>query len=210
MYASLDDLKRELFGSVNSNADDDVLLSRLKEATRLVDGYTKRRFAVSTASTIRVDCSDEYVLGKVMTLPRDCHTITNIINGDGTVVQVGQFSTKPKSRDETLPTGDEFGLVTVAEPDMWPFYQLILKRNYSWTWSDDPLDAISITAKWGFSETPPEDIAGATLSLAAHLYELRQSIAVASTRQVSPDGILLTPDSIPLHVKNRIRRYKRY
>lgn len=200
-YATLAQLKPKLKIPMENTDYDDTVQLALDEATRLINDATHRRFDVSTEETRYIDCDADHVIGPLLSLPWDCHYISSVVNGDGRVIAITEFVPKPR-----LYTIGGSTMYVPSTPDAWPFYELKLKFSTGlvWTYTTSWESAIAITGKWGFSETPPEPIVGATLDLADHLYHLPDT---AGQVIVSPDGVMLTPDSMPSHVKQRIGTY---
>lgn len=200
MYADLDRLKAELKIPLDDTSEDDLLESRLREATTSIKLATRRKFAVTAETTKYINFTPDQVLGAFIFLPEDMYSITSIVNGDGRTVPLADIVTEPPDAEivssKLVATGD----------DPWPFYQIMLrpKSGIVWTYQDDVYKAIAITGRWGFSAAPPEPIAAATAALAAHLYKLRDQ---AGDVVVSPDGLILTPDAWPKHVHDRVKRY---
>lgn len=199
-YGELPELKERLRLPEANSDHDDMLERLLNAATATVNRVTRRRFNADTAETVLIDCTRDNVMGRLLFLPDDFHTITAVVNGDGATIPATDYVTNPRQR---VVDGD-----TVTAVD-WPFYELQIKPTVrtTWTYRGDPLEAIAVTGYRGFSAIPPADIVEATYQLAMHVYRLPDK---AERVVVSPDGVWLTPDSVPAYVKQQLVPYRKY
>lgn len=90
-----------------------------------------------------------------------------------------------------------------------PFYGLRLldSSTYDWDYEDDPEKAVKISGAWGWSATPPNDIAHAVIRLSAWLYRQRSS-SVDIDRPFIVEGVTILPSAIPKDVGQILNRYK--
>ena len=186
-YATLAELKRYL--GTDSNDDDGLLSQLLASAQAFVGMRTGRTFEAS-ADTERTFDAVRDVDGAHLWLDEDLCAVTSVTNGDGTTVTAGQYVTDP--RNET------------------PYFRLKLlsSSGVAWTYTTDPEDAISITGRWAYSESAPDDIKQATIRLAAHMYRQKDSSTFETTAY--PDaGIIETPTGIPKDVQVIISHYRK-
>lgn len=188
-YATVAELAEYL--GIDGANDDDALLNRLMSAAqRAVDNYTGRTFEAGANSTRYFHAIGPHIEGRRLYFDKDCASINSITNGDGSTVSVGQYV--------TLPANDT------------PYYgvQLKLAAGVLWTYSTDYENAISVSAKWAYSVTPPADVKEATVQLAAYMY--RQKDAQVFDVTAMPDaGIITIPKGIPTTVKNLLAPYRR-
>lgn len=207
-YATLSDLKNRLrIPAVDTNQDT-WLNNLLDAATTIIEQLSGgRRFAVDTAETRLIDYGPEFVMGgRILRLPYEMHTITQVVNGDGIEVTADEYVTLPRLRSVS---GNTVTAPTSTDLTARPFYEIQLKSQSSkvWTYTDDWEGAISVTGKFGYSETPPSPIELATLDLATHFYKVPEAIGKVI---VSPDGMLLTPSAVPDHVVGLVRPFTRW
>lgn len=205
-YATLDELRDRLHIPPNDATKDEWLQVLLDAATTAVEQLAGgRRFAVDEEETRLIDFSPETVMGRILRLPDDMHSISQVVNGDGVVVSADEFVTLPR-------LASVVGGVVIAPTSTIltsrPFYEIHLKVRSGkvWTYVDDYEGAISVTGSWGYSATPPGPIHVATLDLAMHLYKIPETI---ERPIVSPDGELLTPGAIPDHIVGYVMQFAR-
>ena len=124
-YATLGDLRRYLALSAGQTGDDDLLLELLRAASRLIEGYTGRRFyprrQTRTYTVRRPD---------VLLLDDDLLELRALTNGDGQAIPLAAVHAQPS------------GLVAS---------RLVLDRSRAvFTHSGDPVDALAVEGVWGF------------------------------------------------------------
>lgn len=203
-YITLDELKERLHIPLH-DASKDEWLDTLRQAAQIVVDQLAggRRFAVTEDETFFVDFSRETVIGNILRLPYEVHSITQIVNGDGKIVTADEFVTMPRlaSIVDGVVSAPTSTVLTAR-----PFYEIHLKFSSSkrWTYINDWQNAISITGKRGYSSSPPAPIRLATLDLATHFYKVPENIGKVI---ISPDGVMLTPDAIPSHVAGLVKMF---
>jgi len=192
MYCNVLGLKTYLGISVDT--DDTLLTTLIKRAQGIVDDYCNRTFEASTDATRYLDCPQS--VGRLLTdyqfngrrvaplilwLDRDLCQITSIVNGNGVTVTAGQYA--------TLPATDK------------PYYAIRLKpaSGINWTYTDDPIGAITITGRWAYSVTAPQQIVYATERLAAYLYRKRDAQVFDDTA-FAEGGVVRLPKGLPADV----------
>lgn len=161
-YTTLALLKLHL-GTITDSARDDLLNAAIEAASRSVDDFCGRRFALDATATARV-------YNPAGRLYYDEFIVDDIGSTTGLVVETGNASdgwtavttSIETSPDNAIVQGDSItGLVNL---DGWAF-----GRN----------DRVRVTAKWGFPAVPAQ-VGQATLIQAARLYK----------RKESPEGVL--------------------
>lgn len=186
-YATSTELKTYL--GVAGAVDDQLLTALLSRATAAIEQYTGRVFEVSTATARKFDAIGPHISGPTLYLDRDACAISSVTNGDGTSVSASEYV--------TLPRNDA------------PYYGIKLKTQSGkvWTYSTDWESAITVTAKWGYSETPPADVAQACIQWAAFLY--RKKDAPLQDVTAIEAGVVITPVSVPGDVRALLGPYRR-
>lgn len=148
-----------------------------------------RKFMVAEDSTRIVE---HLIGGRTLRLDMDLCAITEIINGDGTIVSEhiddnanivpAQFKTYP--RNET------------------PYYIL---EGATW-WQGD----VTITGRWGFSVTPPEEIKQAFRRLVATWYRGKDNMSDSAQQSfITSSGTVVVPSAVPRDVMATLYPYKR-
>ena len=184
-YVSAADLKTYL--GVTGAGDDALLAVLITGAQQAVDNYCRRTFEASADSTRYYTVfkdTDNFVLW----LDEDLCAITSITNGDSVAVAADEYTTIPKN--ET------------------PYYKikLLASGGKSWTYDDDPEDAITIVGKFAYSTTAPADIVQATKRLAAFYYRQKDSPLVDVTA-IEAGTVIRTP-GMPPDVKALLMPYR--
>lgn len=202
-YAELDDLKQRLRIPTHVTQDDEWLNFLLEAATQTVELATGRLFAVVDETTAYIDYTPETVVGYILRLPDDFHTITEVVNGDGETIAYTNYVPNPRlySVVDGAMVAPTATILTAR-----PFYEIQLKTSSgkAWTFDTSFEGAIAVTGMRGYSGVPPAPIKLATLDLATHMAKLPENIGRAI---VSPDGMLLTPSALPDHVIGYLRPF---
>lgn len=188
-YATTAQVKTYL--DITGTGDDSLIGDLLNAATSAIETHTHREFMVQSNTTRYFDsCYD--VEGLTLYLDRDLCEIDSITNGDGTTVTTAQYVTEPRNNA--------------------PYYAITLKSSKSIYWEDDSSgdseNAIAISGKWGYSQTPPADIEQACVRLAAYYYRQKDSqvFDVTATPEL---GQITIPQGIPADVRMMLRSYIR-
>lgn len=129
---------------------------------------------------------------RTLYLDDDLCQITQVVNGDGSVVPPTAYVTEPRNAK--------------------PWYALTLKESAGllWTYQTDVENAIQVTGRWAYSISPPDDIKLATLQLATYFYRRRGAEnAGADQPQVSPSGVVLFPAGVPAIVTQVLGQYQK-
>lgn len=187
MYVDLANFKTYL--GVDNSSDDWLLVSCLKNAQAIIEARTERVFESEADSERKFDAVSD-VSERSLMLGADLCQITEVVNGDGVVVAATDYLTDP-------PRGT-------------PFWAIRLKRSAAgWAYDGDPEEAISVTGRWAYSVTPPNDIVQATLRLAAFLYRQKDTAVDGDRPILTGDGNVLMPSRLPNDVAEVLRRYMR-
>ncbi|MBN1200613.1 MAG: phage gp6-like head-tail connector protein [Anaerolineae bacterium] len=126
IYATLTDVRRYLGLSDSQTGDDDLLLRVLGAASRLIEGYTGRRFYPERAAQA-YDCDNPAALslrGDLLAL----HTLTN---GDGSTIPASAYHLHPS------------GAAVVSSV-------LLDRTQAAFTHDGDPIEAIEVDGTWGY------------------------------------------------------------
>lgn len=189
-YPVLADIKAYL--GTSQPGDDALLTALMTAAIAYIEGPTgaDRRFAVTADTTRRFDANGD-VVGRTLRLDEDLCQITSVTNGDGATVASGDYVTEPRNHA--------------------PYRALTLKFTTTapiWTWNTTPEDAIVIVGRWGYSITPPADIAQAFKAMVAYFYR-RRSSSGSQDGTVVAEGIVITPATMPKDIQGILTAYRR-
>lgn len=183
-YLDLAELKR--FLDITSSADDVLLTDIIDNVTREITTRTHRHFELESTHghgppvTIHAhyftpwlqvdngDLLDYYTLN----LGADLYELTSITNGDGVAISTSNVVTLP-----------------INHPPPWNFIQIKRDANVAWTGTNQ--GSIVVTGKWGYSETPPDDIRQAALIMCKHYYEQRPGAQGIGAPVISADGVVM-------------------
>lgn len=180
-YATTADVKTYL--GISATTDDALLTALIAEAQEMIDRAAGQTFEASTNTTRYFDAIKD-VDGLTLVLDKPLASINSVTNGDGVAVTSGQYVTEP--RNDT------------------PYWAIRLKNSagVSWTYGDDPENAIQVSGKWAYSTSAPQAVARLCISAAAALYRLREN-PVAETIVI--DGrSFTTPKDVAAFAKQRI------
>lgn len=175
---------------LDSSVDQTVVEDCIASAQKQIENYTRRLFEASADTTRYFDAWRD-VDGSELIFDHDICSITSVTNGDSTTVTSGQYIKLPANRT--------------------PWYGIRLKSsaNISWTYEDDPENAITIVGKWAYSTTAPEDIKTACIQLAVHEYRLRDKTDSRDATIYTPQGTLIESSRIPMHIMDKLLPYRR-
>ena len=188
-YAYVADVKLYR-GIASTETDDDSLIEVLLDAAQSqIDAYCDRTFDVTATSTRYYDAVKD-VDGRRLFLDAECAQIVAITNGDSTTVASTSYTTVP--RNET------------------PYREIVLKSgsSVSWTYDDDPGDAISVRGRWAYGPTIPPAIGQAAVRLAAYMYAQKDAQVFETT--LFPDaGVMTVPTGMPRDVQELLRPFRK-
>jgi uncharacterized phiE125 gp8 family phage protein len=187
MYATLTQLKTYL--AITTTADDALLSDLLMRATSVIEQMTRKVFVAPPASPRRFGRSqmmwESALRWDYLLLPSGYYVaqLVRAIDGDGTEI--------PLSEIELPPEG--------------PPYSVLIRRGARWCSS---AQTVEITARWGYSISPPADIVHATIRLAAWMYRQRGTANDPDRPTVADSGLVLLPSALPDDVRAVLERYR--
>lgn len=187
-YASVAHFK--LYLDIDSASDDTLLAELIDEAQSVIDRMTHRTFEAAADTTRRFDYPVPY--SQVLLFPPRvtlAQAPTTILNGDGTTITAAQYVMEPRG----------FG--------GGPYFGIRLKDSVVWTYDDEPEEAISITGRWAWSVSAPNDIRRATIRLATWMYRQRGNNADAERPLIADGGVMVLPSALPKDVVDLLAPY---
>lgn len=191
-YITIAELKEYL--QITGATEDHILEDCIEDAQQQIDSYTGRTFEASADSTRRFVVGKD-TKGDELFLDEDLAAITSIItNADG------------GSGAVTLLTSDYY-----AYPlNRTPYYKIKLAESStrSWDYTSNPEAGITVTGKWAYSTTPPNDIRRACRRLAGYNYKMRDA-QVFDTTALPEQGLLILPKGVPADVVRILEAYKK-
>ena len=185
MYATLAQLKTYL--GITTTADDALLTDLLTRATASIEQMTRKTFAAPAATSMKFgrermlwDGGWDYLL-----LPsgRYIAQLVSAADGDNAAIPLAEIE---------LPAGD-------------PPYAVLVRVGARWCGS---AQRATVTARWGYSINPPDDIVHATIRLAAWLYRQRGTANDPDRPTVADHGLVLLPSALPEDVRAILERYR--
>lgn len=190
-YATTAQLKSYL--GITGTGDDTLIASLLRRAQAAIDTYTGRTFEASKDET-RYYTVGEDNEQETLYLDADLCAITSVVTSADADSPV------------TLSTTDYVTLPRNITP--YHAIRLLASCDYSWDYADDPENGITVTGRWAYSITPPNDIIHACLRLAAFYY--RQKDAQVYDVTAIPDaGVITVPQGIPADVERMLIPYRK-
>lgn len=188
-YVSVDELKEYLGISKIDAALDTFLQKNIDRAQAVIESKTQRKFQSDTPETRLFDAyNDVGDNGRTLFLDHDLCVVTEIINGDGTLVDANDYYFWPLNQT--------------------PHSEIILTKisGLRWQIGNGEENAISVTGHWAYSMTPPADIIQATIRLASYLYRQRDN-AQDLERTIVIGGQVLLPQQLPADVQSIVTTY---
>ena len=173
-----------------SETGDDILLEMVMErATRLIETYTHRVFEAASDTKYY---GAGHVNGQWLWLDADLYSLTSIANGD--------------SSSTAVSTDD---IVLFPRNQGPPYHKLYLKESSTSVWEVDTDYWIAVTATWGYSDTPPDDIKLACLRWSGFLYQQKDSPYTRTIANIAV-GTVELPAAVPEDVKVILDSYVRH
>lgn len=179
---------------VDAAADDTLLLALIVRAQKAIESYCGRVFEASADSTrkftVGVDTD-----GRWLYLDEDLASITSVVtNADAdsptTLTANTDYITHPRNRT--------------------PYHaiEITTSSSYDWTYSDDPTSGVTVTGKWAWSTSAPNDIVHACIRLAAYYYKQKDA-GVLDTTAIPEAGIIQVPQGMPRDVQMILAAYRK-
>ena len=128
--ATLYDIRQHLNLADDDNSSDDNLLKSLQQASHILESQTNRRYCPSEESRI---ASIDIEHPKELMLPDDLLSLWSLTNGDGSAIDLDNVQTVPTHAD--LPASI-----------------LYLINGESFTYTESPINAVTITGTWGWHD----------------------------------------------------------
>jgi len=188
-YITLAEIKAYLTIPTATTSDDVMLASFITSAQAMIDAHCHRTFEAAADTEKTYDAVAD-VYGDLLEIDDLC-SITSITNGDGTTITSGQYVTEPR---RTTP---------------YTAIRLLSSASITWTYTDDPEDAITIDGKQAYSTSAGNDIKQACLRLSAWLYRQKDTNADIDRPLLSGDGVVIMPSTMPSDVIAILRPYRR-
>lgn len=188
-YISVEEAK-EYIGGISGGGDDALLKVLIDSAQAYIEMETGRVFEHGTAANKSFDAVRDVDGATLYFDDMDLCSITTVTNGDGVVVASDEYVTEPRRRT--------------------PYYAITLlpSSDKSWTYDEDPQNAIVISGKWAYSVTAPAAIKQACLDIVKTLYRSRDANAGAGQTIIS-GGLVITPADVPSVTRRILQGYRR-
>ena len=180
--------------SISGAGDDDFLTALIARAQSAIDRHTGRTFEAAADTTRKFTVGEDTDEG-VLYLDEDLCAITTI-------------TTDADGDADTLTANTDY--VTVPR-NTTPYYaiQIMGTSDYSWTYTTDPENGITILGRWAWSTAAPDDIVHACIRLAAYYYQQKDA-QVFDTVAIPDAGVITIPAGIPADVKLVLAPYRKY
>jgi len=181
--------------------DDAVIDGFITDASRLVDAACAGRWFYSASETRKYDVPVPAPgATRQLLLDADLLTITTLTNGDATVIASADYILLPANAPSK--------------------YAIRIKPSATIAWEPDTNgnleQVISVVGTWGYvnrSLTDPKSVEivrnthRACLSIAKSLYQKRFGQGVEGVAQMTPAGVVITPQGIPRDAWEAIKGY---
>lgn len=194
-YITVSQLKTYL--KISSSSEDSLLTDIIAAAQKQIESLTGRIFEVPADTTRKFTPLGEFYGGSLqrdgltLGLDYDLCQLTSITNGDGS----------------NIPTN----AVILLPLNSVPCAAIRIKLNtaYIWTYTGSPDGAVSITGRWGYSITPPDDIVQVTKLIAQRMYKERDGTENRTTDSISADGSFMPGSQQPDNIAKLLKPYRR-
>ena len=193
-YTTVANLRTYL--NVDSATDDTLLASLIARAQKAIDSYCGHTFEAAADST------------RYYTVGIDTDGDTLYLDED--LCQIGTSGSIITDADATSPV-----TLTVSEyifhpRNRTPYHaiELLDTSSNDWTYTNDPHKGISVTGRFAWSVTAPDDIVHACTRLAAYFYKQKDA-GVFDTTAIPDAGIIQVPQGIPQDVKIILNNYRK-
>lgn len=190
-YTTVANLKTYL--GITGGTDDILLASLISRAQKKIDsdvGFTFEASADATRKfTVGVDTE-----GDTLTLDTWLCSITSIItNADATspvTLTASEYVTEPRNTT--------------------PYYaiRILSSSTNTWTYTTNPENGVTVTGKWAWSTTAPDDIVHACTRLAGYFYRQKDA-GVFDVTAIPDAGVIQVPQGIPRDVRLILDGYLR-
>jgi hypothetical protein len=187
-YATLAQIRPYLKLGPEETADDTLLAALSARAQQFIETHTGRTFEAAADTERHFDAVRD-VEGSTLWLGQDLSQITTITNGDSDEIEAGEYI--------TIPAGDT------------PYYGIRLKASSgkSWTYEDDPEDAIVVEGRWAYSVTAPLDVVQACIRLTVWFYRQKDTSADVDRPLLTGDGVTVMPMAMPRDILQLVAPY---
>ena len=179
---------------ITSTSEDDLLTSLINAAQKAIDAYCGGRTFEATADATRNFTVGVDTDGRMLYLDQDLAQITSVV-------------TNADAASPTTLTSSEY----VTHPrNMTPYHaiDILMSSSNSWTYTTNPENGVTVTGRWAWSVTAPDDIVQACKRLAAYFYRQKDA-GVFDTTAIPDAGIIQVPQGIPRDVQLILNQYKR-
>lgn len=79
----------------------------------------------------------------------------------------------------------------------------------TWTWENDPDDALSVKGLWAYSADPPQDIWFAIMRLCKWMYDQRKTTNEIDRPLLTESGNIIMPQKLPQDVMSVLLHYRK-
>jgi hypothetical protein len=180
--------------AISGSGDDTLLTTLIARAQAAIDRHCSRTFEAAADTTRKFTVGED--------------TDDDILYLDEDLCQITTVTTDADGDADVLTLNTDY--VTVPR-NTTPYYALKIMgdSSYSWTYTDDPVNGITVKGRWAWSITPPDDIVHACVRLAAYYYQQKDA-QVFDTVAVPDAGVITIPQGIPADVKIILDAYRKY
>lgn len=190
-YCTVADLKTYL--GITGAADDTLLTNLLSRAQKAIEVYTGRVFKCA-ADTTRKFIVGQDTEGDTLYFDEDLCQVTSVSNdADGTpraLTKDTDYVTLPRNRTP------------------WYGFKILTSTSEFWDYTDDPETGVTVTGRWAYSITPPDDIVHACIRLAGYFYRQKDA-GVFDVTAIPDAGVIQIPQGIPRDVKVILDGYRK-
>lgn len=195
-YVANSDYIEHINASTYDSDDESRWTNLIARATGIIETYTRKAFEATTDTgtsdaplTRKFDAVAD-VDGPVLHFDKDICTITTVTNGNAVEVTATEYVTDPRNEAP------------------YASIKILNSANKSWTYTNDPENAISVAGVWAFSATPPPEIAHATLRLTKWLEDQRKTEVDLDRPVLAGEGSVILPMRLPNDVLAILNQFR--
>lgn len=191
-YITAADVKQHL-GQNTPTTEDDLISDLIDQAQAVIESYCggkppRKRIFEASGDTTRTYNALGDVIGSTLYLHTDICAVTTVSNNGSTV------------------SAANYKLLSDNVPNAAPYNRIKLLST-TWGYTTNPEDAASITGRFAYSTTPPNDIKLACIELVIAAFRQRDTVAGVFAAMTGENGAVMFPDGMPKRVIDKLEPY---
>ncbi len=184
------------YAGIKTAEDDDLLHALIDRAQKAIDSYCGRTFEAAADSTrkftVGIDTDDDMLFF------------------DEDLAQIGTSGSIITDADSASPVTLTISEYIFHPRNRTPYHavELLDSSSNSWTYTTNPQNGITVTGRWAWSVTAPDDIVHACTRLAAYYFRQKDA-SVFDVTAIPEAGVIQVPQGMPADVKLILNNYRK-